>query len=146
MSDRLLGVVAVLAGLTYAFAATGIQTSFLSDPVGPKAFPVALGLIIALCGALIAIKPDRPGPTWPGLRTWGALAIAALVLVGYAYTLKPLGFLIPTAIAASVLSYQIRPRALAAVLTGIGLSIGLFALFRFVLGLSLAGVPRGWLG
>ena len=146
MSDRLLGVVAVLAGLGYAFAATGIQTSFLSDPVGPKAFPVALGGIIALCGALIAIKPDEPGPAWPGARTWGALGLAVLVLTGYAYALVPLGFLIPTAIAAGVLSYQIRPRPVAAVLTGIGLSLGLFALFRFVLGLSLAGVPRAWLG
>ena len=145
MSDRILGVVAVLAGLAYAFAATGIQTSFLADPVGPKTFPMLLGGVGALCGALIALKPDRPGPEWPGPRTWGALAISVAVLVGYAYTLKPLGFLIPTAVVASVLSYQIRPRAGFAVLTGLGLSLGLFALFRFVLGLSLAGVPRGWL-
>ena len=92
------------------------------------------------------MKPDTPGPSWPGARTWGSLAIATLVLVGYAYALVPLGFLIPTAIAAGVLSYQIRPRPVPAVLTGVGLSLGLFALFRFVLGLSLAGIPRTWLG
>ena len=145
MSDRILGIVAVIAGLAYAFAATGIQTSFLADPVGPKTFPMLLGGVGALCGVLIALKPDRPGPEWPGARTWGALAVAVAVLVGYAYALKPLGFLIPTAIAASVLSWQIRPHVVRAILTGIGLSLGLFALFRFALGLSLAGVPRGWL-
>ena len=146
MSDRILGTVAVLAGLAYAFAATRIQTSFLADPVGPKTFPVLLGLIAALCGALIALKPDEPGPEWPGARTWGALALSVVALVGYAYALKPLGFLIPTAVVASILSWQIRPRVVPALLTGLGLSLGLFAVFRFLLGLSLAGVPRGWLG
>ncbi len=145
MSDRVLGLVAVFAGLAYAFAATRIPTSFLSDPVGSKTFPMMLGGIAALCGALIALKPDRPGPSWPGFRTWLALGLAVAVLTGYAYSLKPLGFLIPTAVAASILSYQIRPRATHALATGIGLSLGLYAVFRFLLGLSLAAVPKGWI-
>lgn len=145
MSDRILGLVALFAGLAYAFAATGIPTSFLSDPVGPKTFPMILGGIGALCGVLIALKPDRPGPTWPTGRTWLSLILAAAVLTGYAFTLKPLGFLIPTAIAATVLSYQIRPHAPYALATGAGLSVGLYIVFRFALGLSLAAVPRGWI-
>jgi putative tricarboxylic transport membrane protein len=74
-----------------------------------------------------------------------ALGLSVGVLVGYAYTLKPLGFLIPTAVAASILSYQIRPRALNAVATGVGLSLGLYTVFRFLLGLGLAALPKGWI-
>ena len=144
MGDRLLGLVALVAGLAYAYASTGISTSFFTDPVGPKTFPMILGGTAALCGLLIAAKPDTPGPTWPRPTTWLALFIATCVLLAYAYSLKPLGFLIPTAVAASILSFQIRPKLLAAVLTGTGLSIGLYALFRFVLGLSLAAVPKAW--
>lgn len=146
MSDRILGLVALFAGLAYAFAATKIPVSFLSDPVGSKTFPMMLGGIAALCGALIALKPDQPGPTWPSFGTWLSLALATAVLVGYAYSLKPLGFLIPTAVAASILSYQIRPKAMHAIATGVGLSLVLFAVFRFLLGLSLAAVPRAWMG
>lgn len=145
MSDRVLGLFAVFAGLAYAFAATRIPTSFLSDPVGSKTFPMMLGGLAALCGVLIALKPDSPGPVWPGIRTWLALALSVGVLVGYAYALKPLGFLIPTAVAASILSYQIRPRALNAVATGVGLSLGLYTVFRFLLGLGLAALPKGWI-
>ncbi len=145
MSDRVLGLVALVAGLAYAFASTKIPTSFLADPLGPKAFPMILGATTALCGLLIALKPDRPGPQWPAPITWFALAIAVSVLIGYALTLKPLGFLIPTAVAASILSFQIRPKIIASLATGVGLSLGLYAVFRFVLGLSLAAVPRGWI-
>lgn len=146
MSDRILGITAFVAGLLYLFAATRIPTSFLTDPVGPKTFPMLLGGIGALCGLLIALKPDRPGPDWPGARTVAALLVALGVLVAYAYSLKPLGFLLPTAIASGILSWQIRPRLVPAIATGIGLSLGLYVVFRYLLGLSLAAVPRGWLG
>lgn len=145
MSDRILGLVVLVAGLAYAFASTRIPTSFLSDPLGPKTFPMLLGGTAALCGLLIALKPDKPGPTWPGPATWLKLAVAAGVLIAYAFSLKPLGFLIPTALASGILSFQIRPKAVHALATGVGLSVGLYIVFRFLLGLSLAAVPRGWL-
>ena len=37
------------------------------------------------------------------------MAIAVFVLAVYAVMLKPLGFILPTAIAAGILSYQISP-------------------------------------
>ena len=109
MSDRVFGLVVVLVALAYIASATQIQTSFLSDPIGPKAFPMLVGSIAALCGAIMILRPDEE-PDWPELRTLGALLISVIVLVAYAYMLKPLGFLIPTAIVAAVLSYQISPR------------------------------------
>jgi len=145
MSDRLFGVVVLIAALAYIVSAAAIPTSFLTDPVGPKTFPRIVGGIAALCAVLIIIKPDG-NPEWPELRTWLALAVAMLTLVGYAYALRPLGFLIPTAVAASVLSYQIRPRLLPALLTGPGLAIGLFFIFKYALGLGLSPLPKAWLG
>ena len=87
-------------------------------------------------------RPDDE-PEWPGIGSFLSLLLSVVVLVGYAYALKPLGFLIPTAIAAAILSYQISPRPVFSVLGGLGLSLGLYALFRFVLGLSLVGLPKG---
>jgi len=144
-SDRIFGLVALMVALAYIASATQIQTSFLSDPVGPKAFPILIGAVAALCGLVLIVRPD-PDPEWPDARTWGSLLIAVVVLIGYAYSLKPMGFLVPTAITAAILSYQISPRTLPAVLSGLGLSIGLFILFKFALGLGLVPFPKGLIG
>ena len=142
MSDRIFGLVALFVALAYIASATQIQSSFLADPVGPKAFPILIGIVAAICSLVMILRPD-PDPDWPVGATWISLLIAVVVLVGYAYALKPMGFLIPTAIAASVLSYQISPRPLPAALSGVGLSVGLFILFKYALDLGLVAFPKG---
>lgn len=135
-SDRVFGLVVVLAALAYVAGAFQIQTSFLADPVGPRTFPILVGLTGGLCGLYMVLKPDAE-PHWPGTRTLAAMALAAIVLVAYALSLPRLGFLVPTAVAAGILSYQIEPRPFMAVLTGLGLAVGLYVLFRYALGLGL---------
>jgi putative tricarboxylic transport membrane protein len=142
-SDRIFGLVALFVALAYIASATQIQTSFLADPIGPKSFPILIGCVAIIAALFLIWRPD-PNPDWPVLRTWGALAVSVVVLVAYAFALKPGGFLLPTAVAASVISYQISPRPLYAGAAGVTLSIGLFVLFKFALGLSLKGVPQ-WL-
>ena len=101
-SDRIIGLVVILGALAYIVSAFNLQTSFLSDPVGSKTFPVMVGTIAALCGLVMVVRPD-PEADWPQGATWFSLAIAVAVLIAYAYALKPMGFLVPTAIAAAVL-------------------------------------------
>ncbi len=144
-SDRIFGLVILMTARAYIASATQIQTSFLSDPVGPKAFPILVGIVSAISALVLIFKPD-PDPNWPAFRTFGAILIAVIVLVIYAYLLKPLGFIIPTIFAAGILSYQISPRPVPAALTGIGLSVGLFILFKYALDLGLVAFPKGWLG
>lgn len=143
--DRIFGLVVILVALAYVVSATQIQTSFLSDPVGSRTFPIAIGIVAAICGLVMVLRPD-PEADWPGPATLARLALALVALVVYAYLLKPLGFLIPTAVVAALLGYQIRPRVLPAILSGIGLSVGLFVVFRFALGLGLVALPRALMG
>lgn len=140
-SDRIFGLVGLVTALAYIASATQIQTSFLTDPVGPKAFPILIGVVAAISCLFLLVRPD-PDPEWPDAPTWGALALAVVVLVAYAYALKPLGFLLPTAIASGILSYQISPNGKFAAVAGVCLSLGLFVLFKFALGLSLVGLPQ----
>ena len=133
----------MIVALAYIAGATQIQASFLSDPVGSKTFPILIGGVAALCGLVIFAKPD-PDPDWPEMNGWLRLALASAVMVGYAYALKPLGFVPTTAIAAAALAYMIAPRPVAAVLTGASLSGGLFVIFKFVLGLGLKPWPAGF--
>ncbi len=144
-SDRVFGAIVILGALAYIAGAFQIRTGFLSDPLGSKSFPILIGSVAAICGAVMVLRPD-PEPDWPGLPTLGNIAVSVLVMVAYAYALKPMGFLIPTAICAGILSFQIHPRALTAAVTGVALSAGLFVLFKYVLGLGLVPVPKGWFG
>ncbi len=145
LSDRIFGVIVILGAAAYAWGAFQIQSSFMSDPVGSKSFPLILAGVAALCGLVFLLRPDGE-PDWPSVATLANIAVAAIVMVGYAYGLKPLGFLIPTAICAAILSYQISPRPLPAVLTGLGLSVGLFIVFKYALGLGLQPFPKEWIG
>jgi len=144
-SDRLFGLVVLMVALAFIASATQVQTSFLQDPVGPKTFPILIGVVSAISALVMIFKPD-PDPQWPASRTLLNLFIALVVLIAYAFALKPFGFLLPTAVTAAVLSYQISPRAVPAMLTGVGLSIGLFVLFKYALKLGLVPFPKGVFG
>ncbi|WP_298844254.1 tripartite tricarboxylate transporter TctB family protein [uncultured Roseobacter sp.] len=134
-SDRIFGLITLITAVAYIAAATQIQTNFFSGEFLPKLFPLMIGAVAALCSLSIIFKPD-PDPAWPQPPTWVSMAIAVVVLAFYAVLLTPLGFILPTVFAAGILSYQISPRIKPAILSGIGLSLGLFVLFKYALGLG----------
>lgn len=141
MSDRIFGLAVIAVALGFIASATQIQVSFLTDPVGPKTFPYLIGGVSVVAALALVFQPDAD-PDWPTAWTYGQLAISILVLIGYAYALRPLGFLAPTAVAAGIISYQIHPRPVNAALTGLGLSLGLFLVFKYALDLGLVALPR----
>ena len=104
-----------------------------------------MGAVALVCALAIVFRPDDE-PGWPPLATFGRITIALVVLYGFAVALRPFGFLIPAAVASAAISYLISPRPVAAALCGVGLSIVLFAIFRFALGLSLAPFGRLFTG
>ncbi len=131
-SDRIFGLVTLITAVAYIAAATQIQTNFFSGEYLPKLFPIMIGAVAALSSLVLIFKPD-PDPDWPMARTWGNLLVAVIVLAVYSVLISPLGFILPTALAAMILSYQISPNSKQAVLAGIGLSLGLFVVFKFIL-------------
>lgn len=145
LSDRVFGLAFIMVALAYIASALQIQTSFLSDPVGSKAFPIGVASVAIICCVVMILRPDEE-PEWPATWTILSIIISVILLIGYSYALKPLGFLIPTAIVAGALSFQITPNLRNAVLSGLGLSVGLFVLFKFILDLGLIGFPKGWFG
>lgn len=144
-TDRIFGVVVILVALALIASAYNLPAGNIFDKLGPKAFPIVIGTGLIISAVFVVLRPDAE-PDWPDMRTIGALSIATVVLIAYAYTLRPFGFLFPTAIAAGVLSYQISPRKVPAILTGIGLSVGLFVVFKYALGLGLVALPRALMG
>ena len=145
MSDRVTGLVVSILALAFAASASQLEQPFFSDPLGPKAFPLMISSVAFVSGVMMVLRPDSE-PAWPGIQTMIRLATATLILVGYAFALKPLGFLVPTTIAATALSYQIKQHLRYSIAAGVGLSIGLFLVFKFALGLGLYAFPRWIMG
>ena len=143
MSDRIFGIFGVLLAIGYAFAAFAIQESFLSDAVGPKAFPLIIATILGLCSLVMALRPD-PEPVWPPLGRLVEIGAAVVVMILYAQLLPVIGFIIATAFAAAYLSWRLGSQIIGALMTGVGTSVGIYVVFHLVLGLSLARGPFGF--
>jgi putative tricarboxylic transport membrane protein len=143
MSDRIFGVVGILLAIGFAFAALAIEESFLSDAVGPKAFPLIVAAVLGLSSLAIVLRPD-PEPHWPALGRLVEVGAAIVVLILYAEMLPVAGFVIATAFAATYLAWRLGASPLESVAVGLGTSIGIYVIFHLVLGLSLARGPFGF--
>ncbi|MBN7787707.1 tripartite tricarboxylate transporter TctB family protein [Ponticoccus gilvus] len=142
MSDRIFGVVGLLLAIGYVFAALAIEESFLSDAVGPKAFPLIIAAVLGLSSLVIALRPDAE-PVWPALGRLVEVGAAVVAMILYAQLLPVAGFVLATAFAAAYLAWRLGSTPIEAVLTGIGTSVGIYVIFHLILGLSLAKGPWG---
>lgn len=143
MSDRVMGGVGLALSIFYIWAATIIPESFMSDVVGPKTFPYIVGLILGTCSVYFVLRPD-PEPLWPNLNRLAEIFFAILVMLAYAWVLPKAGFLIATAVATTYLTWRLGSRPLGSVITGVLTSVGIYVVFRLILGLSLAKGPLGF--
>ncbi|PIP97329.1 MAG: hypothetical protein COW75_06840, partial [Rhodobacterales bacterium CG18_big_fil_WC_8_21_14_2_50_71_9] len=106
MSDRILGGVSIALAAFFVWQATLIELSFLSDPVGPKTFPIIIAAVLGLSGVAVILRPDAPA-AWPALGRLLEIAVTAGVLCAYALSLPQVGFLLATAVAAAFLSWRL---------------------------------------
>lgn len=143
MSDRIFGVVGLVLAFGYAWAALIIEESFLSDAVGPKAFPLIIAGVLALSSLAIIAKPDT-APDWPTLGRLMEVAMSVLVMILYAIMLPELGFVFATALAATYLTWRLGSTPVSSVIAGSLTSVGIYVIFHLVLGLSLAKGPLGF--
>jgi hypothetical protein len=153
--DRLAGtVLLVFAGLWCWGALTMIPTGVGQGHVGPRGFPLGLGLLLAaLSAALVASSflagnreaaDEAPQQTPLGTEIW-AVASTLAILVGYGALMYATGFIIATVVtvvAALVLILGKRSWRLVGGLS-LGSAFGAYIIFNKVLGVYL---PHGrWL-
>lgn len=143
MSDRIFGFFGILLAIGFALSALAIEESFLSDAVGPKAFPLIIAAVLGLSSLVMVIRPD-PEPNWPSFSRLAEVLAAVVVMLLYAQFLPVAGFVIATAFAATYLAWRLGSGPLESVAVGIGTSVGIYVIFHLVLGLSLARGPLGF--
>jgi putative tricarboxylic transport membrane protein len=142
-SDRVFGLLSLALAALMAWGTDQIQESFIQDPLGPKAFPWLIAGVLGLSGLVMVIKPD-PHQGWPTRHKLVELASSVAVMLGYAYWLPEVGFVVSTALCAAFLSWRLGSTWRQSVVAGCVLSLGIYVVFQWVLGLTLARGPWGF--
>ena len=155
--DLAVAAVLVLLGVTVIGLALRVELGVQTDALGPRAFPLALGAAIALCGLLLgaaAMLGDRwtastavfveaadddasEGELHSPWRLVGAVAATA----AYLFAFERLGYLLATPLyVAAILLLHSGVRARAFLTAPVLVTLALYAAFRFGL---LIPVPDG---
>ncbi len=118
MSDRIFAVIwlcvcAVIIGQMWR-----LEVPFAYEPVGPKAFPILMAGLMALCCLYLLLRPDRD-IQWPvaGALIKGGALIAVLLV--YATLFERLGFPLGTALMVFVVCLLFDGGWLTGVITGV---------------------------
>lgn len=135
-TDRVAGTVVAALGLAVGAEATTFDVLFRTDPVGPKALPLLAAAVLVGSGVYLAARPGR-GATWPPRPTLVRMAGAVAAFGAYAALLAPLGFVVATTATVSALSILFGGPWKKAVAAAVTLSVVLWYLFVWVLGLLL---------
>jgi len=143
MSDRVFGAVCILLAAFFVWQATQIETGFIVDPMGPRAFPIIIGIVLGVGGLYPILRPD-PAPDWPAAGRLLDIVFAVAVMIAYALVLPRIGFVAATAVAAGLLGWRLGSGPVAAALGGIAIAVGIYVVFHLILGLSLARGPWGF--
>ena len=144
MSDRLFAVF-WLGVCTLIFVQMwNLTVPFAYEPVGPRAFPMLMSILMALgCGYLI-IKPDYDAQ-WPqgSLLLRGLVLIAALL--GYASVFVTLGFPLATGLMVLIVARLFGGSWLASGIAALGIGGLGFIVFDRLLEVTLP-IGRLWGG
>jgi hypothetical protein len=144
--DVLAGGMFILIGGAFVVGALGYE---LGTPLrmGPGAFPVLVGALVAALGLAIVVKGLIAGEVAEfGPIPWRAIAVIVLAVMFFGFTVRGLGFVPTSAVTAlltTLASTRVRPLMAVAVAAGLTLASTLI----FVVGLQLRIPLWGpWLG
>ncbi len=128
-SDRVFAIAWLLLSAAAGWVASGFAAEFSYEPVGPRAFPLLLCVLMALCSVWLLVFPGGAKVGWPDRRGAVRLIIMVVALLTYALMFQWLGFAIATALLTVVLGRLFGGGWRACVATGAVMGIGLFFLF-----------------
>lgn len=144
--ERVMGVAAMLVGLVAIVEGSRLTGETFTGGLGIRFLPVSLGLVIAVLGGAIALRPARGLPAEAPAGTGGRLRIGATVigLVLYMLVFERLGFLLSTSMFLALLLVFYGERRWPVVFAvALGAAGATYAVFAWWLGVPL---PRGILG
>ncbi|MFI5895199.1 tripartite tricarboxylate transporter TctB family protein [Actinoplanes sp. NPDC051513] len=143
LADVLAGVIFVLIGGAFVVGSLGYDRG-TPLRMGPGAFPLLAGAIVAGLGLAIVVKGLVAGEAIPlGAVPWRAIALITVAVVFFGFFVRRLGF-VPTSLVTALLTALAskRVRFLTALAVAAGLTVA--ATLIFIVGLQLRIPLWGW--
>ncbi|WP_339253662.1 tripartite tricarboxylate transporter TctB family protein [Sporosarcina sp. FSL W8-0480] len=143
--DRYASIAFLLIGLLFVIESLKISNSAYGSAVGPKAFPLGLGIILILLSLRLlyeTFKYKSEAATGEKLQYKKFIIILASAAL-YAFLLEKIGYVISTFVFLLVAFQTMeRGRIVPSVIIAAVFSFGVYYLFAEFLGGSLPGFPR----
>lgn len=141
-ADRVLGVVLIGLAAFVAVQALQLKVPFSYEPVGPKAFPLGLAILLTALSLVLIFRPGENGH-WPTAPLALKLMLVLALLLGYATLFIRLGFIPSSLLIIATLARLFGASWGKAWIAGVALSVGSYLMFTAGLGINL---PTGtWL-
>ena len=137
MRFRPEGAVVAAVALLYLFMAREFRIAFIADPIGPRAFPVGIGILALLAGIALFFSSEGEGEAPLDVFARLRASVLAASLLAYAVLLEPLGFIASTTLETMVLVVLFRGRPLHGLAFGLLTGFALFLLFGYGLSIPL---------
>lgn len=153
MSKNIItGLFAVVVGIFYTVMALNIPHLQLGDPLGPKVFPLLIGISVILLGAVLMIKERFTEPSRRQILHFkltqdtktliNRIGLTSIFGILYGFLLDPLGYLLSSTLFMIMIMFLVNKlqRVLESILVSVGFSLITYVGFGVLLKLSL---PRG---
>jgi putative tricarboxylic transport membrane protein len=147
MADRVIFVCTLILAGIYFYATEQLPSLEIGDPLGPKAFPRLLTIVLVITAVILLLemmrarrKVARPAERAEPIDFRAYMIVAGVVVwtFGYFLVFERLGFMIATGVyLLGLMAYFHRGKWMSNVLSAFGFAIGAYYLFK-VLGVQLA--------
>jgi len=130
------GALLILMALLIALESRTFTVGFVTDPLGPKAFPLVSAVLLLAGGVFLQIKPGADD-SWHPAKQFLRVAAAACCLLAYALLLGFLGFITTTLLVTAAFALLLGGRPIPALVNAACVSALLYALFSYLLDIAL---------
>ena len=135
MIDRLFGIFLLFLGIYFIWGGNQLEVPFSYDPLGPKFFPIAAGVILSILAVFTIINAKKV--SFPASNTMLKTGFIVILLVIYQLTFDVLGFLLSTGILVFFISRIFAGKPLQALSAAVGVSITVYIIFNILLDVPL---------
>jgi putative tricarboxylic transport membrane protein len=135
-SDRIFGALGLVVAIAMGVLATGFQSAFSYEPIGPSKYPMLLAVLLALLSSWLIVRPG-PEAHWPEPALWRKIFVMFVVLFVYALLFEPVGFMLATGLLTVALGRLFAATWKHCLVGGALMGPGLFVLFDKLLDVAL---------
>ncbi|WP_263770187.1 tripartite tricarboxylate transporter TctB family protein [Propionivibrio soli] len=147
--NRVTGLVSLIVGIIYFIATKNLPESAVSDPIGPRAFPYIISVLMIIVGLALVLKREKLTEKNKAVifklpeekELVRDIAYTCVAGVVFGLILEPVGYLISTLMFMTALMFITNGRRILYNLSiGLVFSLTTYGLFFGLLDVSL---PRG---